>query len=191
MNVVSPPLAPVAAPPIAPQPALMPTNTPYAHGGQVEQHQRRGSHFAPLQPSPPGPSAYYGAAMPPPMSLDGVCLDTCQRTGIMQWSRQGTTKVIMVSTKRDTSIAVIRLKAVLTTVDLSWSSMVEALPPQLLRQHLTKDLISNLGTITTSIQSPPPRPGSKQLQAADLYIAFRTPFRHRHLLVDHRRIPIL
>ena len=63
MNIVSPPLAPTAAPPIAPQPALMPSNTPYA--------QRRGSHFAPLQPSPPGPSAYYATAMPPPMSLDG------------------------------------------------------------------------------------------------------------------------
>jgi len=70
MNVVSPPLAPATAPPIAVQPALMPSNTPYAHGGQLE-HQRRGSHFAPLQPSPPGPSAYYAAAIPPPMSLDG------------------------------------------------------------------------------------------------------------------------
>jgi hypothetical protein len=70
VNIVSPPLAPVTAPPIAPRLALMPNNTPYAHGGQLE-NQRRGSHFAPLQPSPPGPSACYGAAMPPPMSLDG------------------------------------------------------------------------------------------------------------------------
>ena len=63
MNVVSPPLAPSTAPSIAPQPTFMPSNTPYA--------QRRGSHFAPLQPSPPGPSAYYATAMPPPMSLGG------------------------------------------------------------------------------------------------------------------------
>lgn len=96
----------------------------------------------------------------------------------------------MVKTKRDTSIAAIHLRAVLMTVNSSWSNTVAALPPQLLQQHLTKVPI-NPTIMNTSKLSPPLKLGSKLLRAVALYIASKTPFRHLHLLADRRCNPTL
>jgi len=80
-NIVSPPLAPALAPSVPAQPAIM-SNITFGHQQQQQliQHghplantpqHKRSSHFAPLQPSPPGPTSYYSPAVPPPLSLDG------------------------------------------------------------------------------------------------------------------------